>query len=89
MSAAILLALFILLPASVFAFLPTRARRYFLAAAFAAFVAAHFLLGPVSSDGQILMLPLALLGIVLGGLLVEAVVLVRRLFTKGQIASHG
>jgi hypothetical protein len=86
----VILASFVLLPAWVFAYLPARARRYFMAAAFAALIAAKFLIGQAGPDNRLLLLPLALLGIVLGGVLVEAVVFVRRLIgRKGEVASHG
>ena len=90
MSDAIFLSLFVLLPAAVFAFMPSRARRFFLAAAVAALVAINFLWTPGGPDNPLLIVPLALAGIVLGGILVEAIVLVRRLSTRsGKVGSHG
>ena len=89
MTGAILLSLFVLLPAAVFAFLPARARRSFIAAALAAFIAVHFL-GDFGGHNPLVIFPLALLGIALGGILVEAVVLIRRVGAKkGAMASHG
>ncbi|HLL30451.1 MAG TPA: hypothetical protein VK403_05595 [Allosphingosinicella sp.] len=90
MSQIILLAMFVLAPALVFAQLPARARRFFLAAAVAALFAATFLMGPIVGGGGFLLVPLALLGIILGALLVEAVALVRRLLGgKGRPEAHG
>jgi hypothetical protein len=86
----IILALFILLPAGVFASLAPRPRRLFLACAIAAVFAVNFLGKPVGADNPLLLIPLALLGIVLGGILVEAVALIRWLFNrKSKIRSHG
>ena len=90
MSDAIVLALFVLLPALVFSFMTARPRRYFLCAAIAALFAINLLWVPGSPDNPLLIVPLALFGIVLGGILVEVVVLVRRLLTgKSKVASHG
>ena len=86
---AIILAMFVLAPAAVFAQLPAKARRFFLAAAVAALFAVTFLVGPTLGGGGLL-IPLALLGIILAALLVEAVALVRRLLgKKGGSAAHG
>jgi len=87
---ALLLAMFVLAPALVFAQLPVKARRYFLAAAVTALVAYTMLMGPQLGGGALLVLPMALIGIVCGGLLVEAVSLVRRMLRrKGGSAAHG
>ena len=89
MSDLILLAMFVLAPAAVFAQLPAKARRFFLAAAVAALFAVTFLIGPNLGGGGLL-IPLALLGIILAAVLVEAVALVRRLLgKKGGSAAHG
>ncbi len=90
MSDAIILAMFVLAPAAVFAQIPTKARRYFLAAAAAALFAYTVAVGPALGGGALLVLPLALLGIIVAALLVEAVALVRRMLgKKGNEAAHG
>jgi hypothetical protein len=86
----LLLAMFVLAPALVFAQLPVKARRYFLAAAATALVAYTLLMGPKLGGGALLVLPLALMGIIAAGLLVEAAAFVRRLLgRKGRPAAHG
>ena len=90
MSQVILLAMFVLLPATVLAQLPAKARRYFLAAAVTALFAHTLLLGPGLGGGALLVLPLALLGIIVAALLMEAVALARRVLgKKGSNAAHG
>jgi hypothetical protein len=90
MGEVLLLAMFVLAPALVFAQLPVKARRYFLAAAATALVAYTLLMGPKLGGGALLVLPLALMGIIAAGLLVEAVAFVRRLLgRKGRPAAHG
>jgi hypothetical protein len=85
-----IMSLFVVLPAAVFAFLPVRPRRYFLLAALAAFLTVNFFFGRSGPENQLLILPVALLGIVAGGLLVEAVIFVRRLVTgKTRSAASG
>lgn len=86
----IVLAMFVLAPALVFAQLPVRARRYFLAAAVTALFAYTLLMGPKLGGGALLVLPLALMGIIAAALLVEAAAFVRRLLAKkGKEAAHG
>ena len=90
MSEALILALFVLLPATVLAQLPAKARRYFLAAAATALLAYAVLMGPNLGGGALLVLPLALMGIIAAAILVEAVALVRRLLgRKGRPTAHG
>ena len=90
MSEILLLAMFVLAPTLVFAQLPVKARRYFLAAAVTALVAYTMLMGPKLGGGALLVLPLALMGIIAAALLIEAVSLVRRLLGKqGRPAAHG
>ncbi len=90
MSQVLLLAMFVLAPATVFAQLPVKARRYFLAAAVAALFAYTLVVGPAAGGGALLVLPLALMGIIAAAILVEAVALVRRLLgKKGRPAAHG
>ncbi|HEY0131320.1 MAG TPA: hypothetical protein VGB57_07935 [Allosphingosinicella sp.] len=90
MSQILLLAMFVLAPATVFAQLPVKARRYFLAAAVTALLAYAVLMGPALGGGAFLVLPLALMGIIAAALLVEAVALARRLLgRKGRPAAHG
>ena len=90
MSQVLLLAMFVLAPLAVFAQLPVKARRYFLAAAVAALLAYAVLTGPGLGGGALLVLPAALLGIIAAGLVVEAASFVRRtLGTKGSEAAHG
>ncbi|HEX9947447.1 MAG TPA: hypothetical protein VGA98_07900 [Allosphingosinicella sp.] len=90
MSEALLLAMFVLAPATVLAQLPVKARRYFLAAAATALLAYAVLTGPALGGGAFLVLPLALMGIIAAALLVEAVALVRRMLgKKGRPAAHG
>ncbi len=87
---ALILAMFVLAPATVLAQLPARARRYFLAAAVSALLAYAVLMGPALGGGALLVLPLALMGIIAAALLIEAVVLARRLLgSKGRPAAHG
>jgi hypothetical protein len=82
--------MFVLAPAAVFAQLPVKARRYFLAAAVTALLAYAVLMGPTLGGGALLVLPLALMGIVAAGVLVEAVSFVRRMIArKGGSAAHG
>jgi glycosyltransferase A (GT-A) superfamily protein (DUF2064 family) len=89
-SQALILAMFVLAPALVFAQLPVKARRYFLAAAVTALLAYAVVMGPDLGGGALLVLPLALMGIIAAALLVEAVALVRRLTgRKGNPATHG
>jgi hypothetical protein len=85
----LLLAMFVLAPALVLAQLPVKARRYFLAAAATALIAYTLLMGPKLGGGALLVLPLALMGIIAAGLLVEAAAFVRRLGKKGRPAAHG
>jgi hypothetical protein len=86
----LVLVMFVLAPALVFAQLPAKARRYFLAAAVTALFAYSLLMGPGMGGGALLVVPLALIGIVAAGLLVEAVALVRRMLgKKGSEAAHG
>jgi hypothetical protein len=86
----LILAMFVLLPATVLAQLPAKARRYFLAAAVTALLAYAVLMGPSLGGGALLVLPLALMGIIAAGLLIEAVAFVRRLLVgKGRPAAHG
>lgn len=90
MSEALLLAMFVLAPTTVFAQLPVKARRYFLAAAVTALLAYAVLMGPSLGGGALLVLPLALMGIIAAAILVEAVALVRRILgKKGRPAAHG
>ncbi|HEX8624014.1 MAG TPA: hypothetical protein VF782_02930 [Allosphingosinicella sp.] len=90
MSQILLLAMFVLAPAAVFAQLPAKARRYFLAAAVTALLAYAVLMGPALGGGALLVLPLALMGIIAAALLVEAVAFLRRLLgKKGRPAAHG
>ena len=87
---ALILAMFVLAPAAVLAQLPVKARRYFLAAAVTALLAYAVLMGPALGGGALLVLPLALMGIIAAGLLIEAVGLVRRMLgKKGSEAAHG
>jgi hypothetical protein len=87
---ALILAMFVLAPATVLAQLPVKARRYFLAAAVSALLAYAVLMGPALGGGALLVLPLALMGIIAAALLIEAAVLVRRLLGgKGRPAAHG
>ncbi|HEY0111986.1 MAG TPA: hypothetical protein VGB59_02410 [Allosphingosinicella sp.] len=87
---ALILALFVLLPAMVLVQLPVRARRYFLAAAATALVAYTMLMGPNLGGGALLVLPLALIGIIAGAILIEVVVFVRRMLGKnGNEAARG
>jgi hypothetical protein len=88
MADSIVLALFVLLPALVFAQLPARARRYFLAAAVAALSACELLIRP-SLPALSPLLSLALLGIILGALLVEAVAFARGMLARKGGAAHG
>ncbi|MGA9583620.1 MAG: hypothetical protein WBR13_16800 [Allosphingosinicella sp.] len=90
MSQVLLLAMFVLAPATVLAQLPAKARRYFLAAAVAALFAYTLVVGPAVGGGAILVLPLALMGIIAAALLIEAVALARRLLgRKRRPAAHG
>ena len=89
MSQTLILAMFVLAPALVFAQLPAKARRYFLAAAAAALLAYAVLMGPPLGGGALLVLPLALMGIIAAAVLVEAVSLARRMFGKKGNAAHG
>ena len=89
MSQALILAMFVLAPAMVFAQLPVKARRYFLAAAVTALLAYAVLMGPDLGGGALLVLPLALMGIIAAALLVEAVALVRRMLAGKGPAAHG
>jgi hypothetical protein len=84
-----ILAMFVLAPALVFAQLPAKARRYFLAAAVTALLAYAVLMGPNLGGGALLVLPLALMGIIAAALLVEAVSLARRVLGKKGNAAHG
>jgi hypothetical protein len=88
-SQALILAMFVLAPAMVFAQLPVKARRYFLAAAVTALLAYAVLMGPDLGGGALLVLPLALMGIIAAALLVEAVALVRRMLAGKGPAAHG
>jgi hypothetical protein len=86
----LLLAMFVLAPATVFAQLPVKARRYFLAAAVTALLAYAVLTGPSLGGGALLVLPTALIGIIVAALLVEAVSFARRMLgKKGSPAVHG
>ncbi len=85
----LILAMFVLLPAMVFAQLPAKARRYFLAAAVTALLAYAVLMGPSLGGGALLVLPTALIGIIAGGLLVEAVSFARRMLGRKGNAAHG
>ena len=90
MSEALILAMFVLAPALVFAQLPAKARRYFLAAAVTALLAYAVLMGPNLGGGALLVLPLALMGIIAAAVLIEAIVFVRRRLGKnGRPAAHG
>ena len=89
MSQALILAMFVLAPALVFAQLPAKARRYFLAAAVTALLAYAVLMGPNLGGGALLVLPLALMGIIAAAILVEAVSLARRMLGKKRNAAHG
>ncbi|HYW15660.1 MAG TPA: hypothetical protein VE891_05850 [Allosphingosinicella sp.] len=87
---ALILAMFVLAPATVLAQLPAKARRYFLAAAVTALLAYAVLMGPALGGGALLVFPLALMGIIAAALLIEAVALARRLTgKKGSPAAHG
>jgi hypothetical protein len=88
-SQALILAMFVLAPALVFAQLPAKARRYFLAAAVTALLAYAVLMGPNLGGGALLVLPLALMGIIAAAILVEAVSLARRMLGKKRNAAHG
>jgi hypothetical protein len=85
----LLIAMFVLLPAAVFAQLPVKARRYFLAAAVTALLAYAVLMGPSLGGGALLVLPLALMGIIAGAILVEAVSFARRMLGRKGDAAHG
>ena len=85
----LLLAMFVLAPALVFAQLPIKARRYFLVAAVTALLAYAMLMGPGLGGGALLVLPAASLGIIAAALLVEAVSFARMLAKKGSSAAHG
>lgn len=90
MSEALILAMFVLAPATVLVQLPVRARRYFLAAAVTGLLAYSVLTGPALGGGALLVLPLALIGIIAAGVLIEAVALLRRLLgRKGSETAHG
>ena len=89
MSEALILAMFVLAPMLVFAQLPVKARRYFLAAAVTALLAYAVLVGPTLGGGAFLVLPLALMGIIAAAILVEAVSLARRMLGKNGNAAHG
>ena len=89
MSEALILAMFVLAPMLVFAQLPVKARRYFLAAAVTALLAYAVLVGPTLGGGAFLVLPLALMGIIAAAILVEAVSLGRRMLGKNGNAAHG
>ena len=89
MSQALILAMFVLAPMLVFAQLPAKARRYFLAAAVTALLAYAVLMGPNLGGGALLVLPLALMGIIAAAILVEAVSLARRAIGKKGNAAHG
>ena len=89
MSEALILAMFVLAPSLVFAQLPAKARRYFLAAAVTALLAYAVLMGPNLGGGALLVLPLALMGIIAAAILVEAVSLARRAVGKKGNAAHG
>jgi glycosyltransferase A (GT-A) superfamily protein (DUF2064 family) len=88
-SQALILAMFVLAPALVFAQLPAKARRYFLAAAVTALLAYAVLVGPNLGGGAFLVLPLALMGIIAAAILVEAVSFARRMLGKKGNAAHG
>ena len=86
----LILAMFVLAPMTVFAQLPAKARRYFLAAAVTALLAYAVLMGPALGGGALLVFPLALMGIIAAALLVEAAALIRRLAGgKGRPPAHG
>jgi hypothetical protein len=87
-SQALILAIFVLAPATVLVQLPAKARRYFLAAAVAALLAYAVLTGPSLGGGALLVFPLALMGTIVAALLIEAAMLVRRLIAR-KGAAHG
>jgi hypothetical protein len=84
----LILAMFVLAPATVLAQLPVKARRYFLAAAVTALLAYAVLMGPTLGGGALLVLPLALMGIIAAAILVEGVAFLRRMLGR-KGAAHG
>jgi glycosyltransferase A (GT-A) superfamily protein (DUF2064 family) len=86
--AILLLAAFVMAPATVLAQVPAKARRYFLAAAVTALLAYAVLMGPSLGGGALLVFPLALMGIIVAALLIEAVALARRMLGR-KGAAHG
>ena len=90
MSQVLILAMFVLAPATVLLQLPVKARRYFLAAAATGLLAYAVLTGPALGGGALLVLPTALMGIIAAALFIEAVARVRRLLDlKGRPAVRG
>jgi hypothetical protein len=86
----LILAMFVLAPATVLVQLPVKARRYFLAAAATALLAYAVLMGPGLGGGALLILPAAWMGMIGAALLIEAFALVRRLLkSRGRPAAHG